>query len=251
MAIIVRRGAHNELGALSGRGKHRGVAGLHQLCLALSGPVPNLCHGPQNGLFAFIRSQRLQALLRGQLDVNAEPVCQQPQPLHQLRRCAGDGFGMDIPVEAILLSQDPQALDHPFGGVIRASQHAGGEEQPLDIVAAVKADGQLRQLPWCEGRPAGIVAAPVDAVLAVEHAAVGHQHLQQGDASPVGGEAVAAAGDRGGGVADHPRPGAAPDAAGGAGCIVFGGVRQDGQLIQQLHAVTPCGGAAGGDPAGR
>ena len=23
------------------------------------------------------------------------------------------------------------------------------------------------------------------------------------------------------------------------------------QLIQQLHAVTPCGGAAGGDPAGR
>ena len=59
MAIIVRRGAHNELSALSGRGKHRGVAGLHQLCLALSGPVPNLCHGPQNGLFAFIRSQRL------------------------------------------------------------------------------------------------------------------------------------------------------------------------------------------------
>ena len=62
---------------------------------------------------------------------------------------------------------------------------------------------------------------------------------------------MAAAGDRGGGVADHPRSGAAFDTAGRTSRIVFGGVRQDGQLIQQFHAVTPCGGAAGGDPAGR
>ena len=79
------------------------------------------------------------------------------------------------------------------------------------------------------------VAAPVDAVAAVEGTHVGHQHLQQGDAAPVGGKTVAASGDGGGCVADHPGPGAAPHTAGGAGRIVFGRVRQDGQFLQNVH----------------
>ena len=123
-------------------------------CLALAGRSRICAMGRRMACFALVRGQRLQALLGGQLDVNAEPVGQQPQPLHQLRRRAGDGLGVDIPVEAVLLPQDPQALDHPLGGVVRAAQHAGGEEQPLDIVAAVEADGQLRQLLGREGGPA-------------------------------------------------------------------------------------------------
>ena len=75
----------------------------------------------------------------------------------------------------------------------------------------------------------------VDAVAAVVDAGVGHQHLQQRDAPPVGREAVAAAGDGGGGIADFAGLKAAADAAGGAGGVIFGRIREDGQLLQQIH----------------
>ena len=61
--------------------------------------------------------------------------------------------------------------------------------------------------------------------------------LQQRDAPSVGGKAVAAPGDRGGGVPDHARAEPAPYAAGGAGRVVFGCVRQDRQLVQKLHVL--------------
>ena len=239
MPVRVPGSADDELGALARRGKDRGVLILHQLRLALGGPVPDEGHRPQDGLLVFIRGQGLQPLLGGKLNIDAEPVRQQAQLLHQLRGRAGDGFGVDISVEPVFLPQQAQTLDHLFGGVVGAAQDAGGQEQALDIIAPVEPDGQLRQLPGGEGRPAGIVGPAVDAVFAVVDATVGHQHLQQGDAAPVGREAVAAACQGGAGVADHARPGAPANAAGGAGRVIFGRIGQDGQLIQQFHDRRP------------
>ena len=101
--VRVPCGSHDELGALTRRGKDRSVLVLYQLCLALGSLVPNQRHRPQNGLLALIRGQRLQPLLGGELDIHAEPVRQEAQLLHQLRRCAGDSFGVDISVEPVFL----------------------------------------------------------------------------------------------------------------------------------------------------
>ena len=157
---------------------------------------------------------------------------------------------MDVAVEAVLFPQDPQRPDHQFRGIIRGAVHAGGEEQPLDVVPAVELDGEVRQLLRGEHGPLRLIAAAVDAVFAVIHAPVGHQHLQKGHASPVGGEGVAAPGDRGGGIADIPRLGPPVPTAGGAGRIVFGRVRQDGELFQNVHltaGLSAAGHAAGWD----
>ena len=176
-----------------------------------------------------------------QLDIHTEPIGQKAQLTDKLGVCAGNGLGVDIAVEAVLLPQKAQSLDHALGGIVRIAQDAAGEEQPLDIIAAVELDGQLRQLSGREGGAAGVVTAAVDAVFAVIHAAVGHEHLQQGDAAAVSGKAVAAAGHRGGCIADLAGLKAAADAAGSTGGIIFGGVRENGQLFQKIHVRRRCG----------
>ena len=237
VSVAVVGSAYDQLRALSRRSEHRRVPVFGQLRLALRCAVPYQPHRAQNGLSGLVRRQRLQALMTGQLDIHAEPVGQKPQLPHQLRRRAGDGLGVDVPVEPVFLPQNAQRPDHQLHGVIGAAQNAAGEKQPLDIIPPVKADGQLRQLPRRKRRAARVVAAPVDAVFAVVYAGVAQQHLQQRDAPSVGGKAVAAPGDRGGGVPDHARAEPAPYAAGGAGRVVFGCVRQDRQLVQKLHVL--------------
>ena len=248
MPVVVLRSAYDQLGALSRRGKAGRVLVLDQLLPALERLVPDQSHRAQDRFPRFVRRQRLQSLLRGQLNVDAHAVRQQAQLLHQLRRRAGDGLGVNIAVEAIVLPQDAQGADHLFGGIIGIAQHTGGEKQPFNIVPPIKADGQLSQLPGRECGAPHVVGAPVDTVLAVIDATVGHQHLQQRNAPPVGGKAVTAPGDGGGRVADFPRLKAALDAAGCAGGVILGGVREDRQLLQKLHgsgrsaaALTPLG----------
>ena len=150
-------------------------------------------------------------------------------------------------VETILLPQDTQGTDHLLHGVVRIAQYAAGEEQTFYVIPPKEADGQFRQFTGREGGAARIIAASVNAVLAVVHAGIAHQDLQQRDAPPIGRKAVTAAGDGRGGVADHTRPESAAHAAGRTRCVVFGRIRQYRQLVQQLHAFMPCGGA--GAPA--
>ena len=247
MPVAVVGSAHDQLCALPRRSKHRRVPVLRQLRLALCRTVADQSHRAQDRLPGLIRGQRLQALLTGQLDVHTEPVGQQSQLMHQLRRRTGDSFGVDVTVETILLPQDTQGTDHLFHGVVRIAQYAAGEEQTFYVIPPKEADGQFRQFTGRESGAARIIAAPVDAVLAVVHAGVAHQHLQQRDASPIGRKAVTAAGDGRGGVANHTRSESAAHAAGRTRRVVFGRIRQYRQLVQQLHAFMPCGGA--GAPA--
>ncbi len=235
MTVALRGGSHDHLGGLPRRGEAGGVAAGRQLLFG-PGDVPaDLPHGPQDCLPLLVRGKKGQTGGAGQLDVHREPVGQQAKPPGEGRVRPGDGLGVDVATEAVLLPEQTQRLDHLLGGVVRAAQHRGGEEQSLNIVAPVESHGQLAQLPGSEGRPGEVVGPAVDAVLAVVGADIGHQHLQQGDAPAVGGEGVAAA--RHGGAAHRPRPAGAVQAAGGAGGVVLRGVRQNFQLVQQFHQV--------------
>ncbi|MPM86404.1 hypothetical protein SDC9_133493 [bioreactor metagenome] len=142
---------------------------------------------------------------------------------------------MDIAVEPVCFPQNTQRLDHQLRGVVGTSKDTGGQEKPLDIVSPVKSDGQLRQLLRGKRCPPCVVAAAVDAIFAVVYAPVGQQDLQQRDASPIRRKRVAAARQRGRGVADVSLPVPPPNAGGGAGGIVFCSVRENRQLFQQLH----------------
>ena len=177
MQVGVRRGPHDQLGALAGGGEARGVAVFYQLLFALLAAGLNLPHGGKDGLLGLIRSQGFEPRLGGQFDIDAESVRQHPQLFYQLRRGAGNGLGMDVAVEAVGLPQKAQCADHQLGGVVRTAVDAGGEEEPLDIVSPVKLNGQVRQFLRSEGCSGRVVAAAVDAVFAVVDAAVGQQNL--------------------------------------------------------------------------
>ena len=233
LQVVLRRGADDHLGGLTRRGKARGVAEEGHLLPGGGDPVPDPGHGGQNVLPLFVRGQLGQTLGGGQLDVHAQPVGKKPQPVGEQRIRPRNGLGVDVAPEAVLLAQQPEDGDHPLRGVIRVCQHRRGQEQPLDIVAPVELDGQLRQLPGGEGGPGHVVGAAVDAVLTVIGAHIGHQHLQQRYAPAVGGEAVAAACRQGG--AHPPGPGLPVQPAGGAGGVVLGGVGENRQLIHHIH----------------
>ena len=142
---------------------------------------------------------------------------------------------MDVPIKAVFLPQDLQGTDHLLGSVVGIAQHTGGKKKPLNIIPSIKSDGQFRQLTGRKGSTTGIVGAPIDAIFAVINAAVGHQYLQQRDAASVGGKAVTAACNRRGSVADLPGLKLTLDPAGCTGGVVFGGIRQNGQLFQKIH----------------
>ena len=99
MPVAILRGAHNELCALPGRSKSRGVTVLHKLLFILPTLSLNEPHRRKNGSLALVRGQCSQSFLGRQFDIHTEPVRQIPQLLHQLRACTGDGLGVNIAVE--------------------------------------------------------------------------------------------------------------------------------------------------------
>ena len=135
---------------------------------------------------------------------------------------------MDVAVEAELFPQNAQCFDHQLHRAVRRAQHRAGQEQPLDVVAAVEANGQRGK-----SGPRAVVGAAVDAVAAIVGAGVGIQHFQQRNAAAV----------RGKGMADARLCAAAQaavlsgtlHAAGGAGHIIFGAVGQNFQLFRKIH----------------
>ena len=175
--IRLRRSPHDHLGALTG-GREPGRFAVEGQFLPVGGSFHcDLLHGPEDGVPPLVRGQQFQAALAGQLHIDAQAVGQKAQLLQQFRAGAGDGLGVDVPAEMVFVPQQAQGLEHPLGGVVRADQHRAGQEQPLDVVAAVELDGQLGQLPRRKGGAGRIVGPAVDAVAAIEGTAVGHQHL--------------------------------------------------------------------------
>ena len=177
MVVCLRRGADDHLGTLPRRCKGLRLFVAYHLALALGAACRDLPHGTQNGGALFVRGQPGETCLAGQLDIDGQPVRQQAQPLHQLRVCARNGLGMDVPVETVFLPQQAQCLNHALHGGVRAAHHRAGQKQPLDVVAAVKANGQFGQFTGREGGAGTVIAAAVDAVAAIVDADVGIQHF--------------------------------------------------------------------------
>ena len=209
-----------------------------QLLFALLARHRDLLHRLEDGVAALVGGEEMEALLAGQLDVDAEAVGEEAHLPDQLRACAGDGLGMDIAAEMVFVPQQPQDGEHPLGGVVGGAQHGAGQEKPLDVVAAVELDGQLGKLPGRKGGPGHVVGLPVDTVAAIKSTTVAHQDLQQADAAAVCGECVAAA--RRVAAAESTGPRRTGRAAGRAGDVVFCTVGQNGELVhQRLFHKTP------------
>ena len=185
------RRADDHLRALSGWGEAGRVPVERHFVLRLFDAVGDLSHRAQHVLAALVGRKALETLLRGQLDVDAQPVGQLPQPPEQPLVRAGDALGVDIAAEAVFLAQDRECFDHQLGGVVGIFNDARAEKQPLDVVAPIEGDGQVSQLAGRERGTRRVVGAAVDAIGAVVAAGVAHEHLEQRYATPVRRKAVA------------------------------------------------------------
>ncbi len=188
-------------------------------------------HGAEDGVPALLGAQGPEACLGRQLDIHAHPVGEEPESADKGRRGPGDGLGVDIPSETVLLPEDFRRPDELHHGVVRRSDDGRAEEESLDVIPSVHLDGQVGEFPGSKGCPRDVGAPPIHAVGAVENAVVGEQDLEQGDAPPVVGPAMADAAE---GRAAHgaPPPGAS---AGRAGHVVFRSFGEHRELSQSLH----------------
>ena len=112
-------GANDHLGGLPGRDELGRVAVGCQGVAVFLDAVPDEPHGGQDFLLALLGRQQLQALLRGQLDVDAHAVGVQAQLVGQLGRGPGDGLYMDVPAKPLHLAQALEHRQHPLAGVVR------------------------------------------------------------------------------------------------------------------------------------
>ena len=82
---------------------------------------------------------------------------------------------MDIPTEAMLRTQKLGNSYQLLHGVIGALDHSGTQEQPFDVIALVKLDGEEYDFCRCEARSLGIARNAVNAVAAVVNAVIRQQ----------------------------------------------------------------------------
>ena len=206
-AVVRGIGPHDHLRALPARRKQRRAGpargarlrhrhdGLRGLFLARCARLANVHrhagHGSVDGGAVFLGRQGREALGRGQLDVDGQPVRIAARALHQLGRCVGDGLEVDVVAKVVRLAQHAGHLHHLLHGVVGALDDAAGEEQPLDAIAAVKVQRELYHLIDREARAGHVAGHPVHAVQAVVLAEVGEQDFQQRDAAAIRREAVA------------------------------------------------------------
>lgn len=181
----------------------------------------------------FLGRQQLQVLLAGNLDVDAQTVGVEAGFVHQLAAGAGDALQVDVAVEAVHQAQIFGHAHQALHRVVGIAHHAAAQEEALDVIAAVELDGQVHQLADRQRGARQIVAAAVDAVGTVVDAIVGQHHLQQGDAAPVLGKAVADA-HAAYGVAQHAGAVGAHRSAARTGDVVLGRLGQYLQFIQYI-----------------
>ncbi len=143
---------------------------------------------------------------------------------------------MDVAAEVMILAQ---ALRHPhdlFHGVVGAADNAGREKQTLDIIAAIEVERQFDGFLDRKSCPLHVRGGAIDAVKAIVVAGIGEQDFQERNAASVRrigmtnshpgiGRSHAFA------VAAVPRFGS----TGGAGGVVLGGIRQNGQFLLHIH----------------
>src|SRR4029453_15259302 len=98
---------------------------------------------------------------------------------HQLRIGVGNSLEVNVAPEIMVLAQAPRDLDHLLHRVVRRADDARREEEALDVVPLVESERELDDLFGREPRAAYIRAFAVDAISAVENAAVGQQDFEK------------------------------------------------------------------------
>lgn len=170
----------------------------------------------------FFGREQLEAGNGGDFHVDAEAVGIQPGFVQDFGRRFRNGFEMDVAVKSMFFAQFFSNPHQAFHGVVGVFEDAGTQKQSFDIVAAVKAHGQIHHFIDRKRRARDVVAAAGSAISAVVDAMVGQQDFQQRYAAAVFGETVADARARR--VAQALPVVAARTAARRAGNIIFGGI---------------------------
>ena len=229
LKIRLRRGAYDHLGALPGGHKSLGIPVQLDLLPVFLHFVLHKPHGRKDPLSCLVGRKEAQSLCCRQFQIDAHPVRQKSQPLQQFLAGAGNSLHMDVALESVCCPQLIEGRIDKLHCMIRTFQHTRAQKQAFYVIAPVKFHRQCTDLVRRKGGPGHIVAPSVNAVFAVIDALICKQDLQQGNASPVRGEAVA-----------YPRLGAAPYAsavigalgpAGRAGHVIFGRVSQYFQFV--------------------
>ena len=227
-------GTDDHLGRLAGRGELRRravslprVARVHDRRLG----VGHRALDPANVLLG---RQPLEPPDGRQLDIDRHAIGVEPGLVDQLGIGVGDRLQVDVAAEVVVLAQAPRDLDQLLHRIVRRLDDARGEEQALDIVAAIKAEGERHHFLRGEAGASDVRALAVDAIMTVEHAAVGQQDLEQADAAPVGGVGVADARPLGRSDAPAADRVALRGARRRARRIVFGGVRENRELLPDV-----------------
>lgn len=225
-------GSDDHLGRLPGGGEARRVA---EALLLVPGLADGLLHPAHRALDAaciLVGRETSEAGIGWQLDIDRHPVGIEPGLVDQFGRGVGNGLEVDIAAEIVLVAQSPSDLDELLHRVVGALDDARGEEQPLDVVAPVEAQREVDHFGRSEARAAHVRALAVNAIMAVEDAVIGQQHLQERDAAAVGRVGMADAHTLGRADALCAAFGIALGGAGrGAGRIVFCRIGKQFQLF--------------------
>ena len=192
-----------------------------------------MTHRGDDALFGFLRAQQAQTCLARQFKVHAHAIRKMPKPIDKLRRGSRHGLRMDISTKPVMIAQQLQRTNHKLGGMVGRTDDARAEEQPFDIVTAIKRHSKIGQLFRRERRTRHFVAATINAIRAIVHAYVGHEHFEQRDATPIGRKAMAASSAER--VADITGLRAALQPRRCTGDIVFRRIGKDLQLLLHIH----------------
>ena len=234
--------ADDHLRALSRRRKARADIAARRDLPGLARLVelqPQPAHGAADGADVLLRRQRRHAGLFRHLDVDAEPVGIFAGFGDQRLVGFRNRLEMDVALEMPLtqFSRDGHDLFHR---VVRVLDDARRQEQALDIIAAIEVERQRHDLVDGEAGALHVARGAVDAIQAIEVAGIGEQDLQQRDAAAVRRVRMANPhAGRGGAHALAVAAVLALAAAGRAGRVVFGGIRQDRQLALHVHYSNP------------
>ena len=84
-----------------------------------------------------------------------------------------------------LVPEFMQGLVNQLHGMIGVIQNARAQKQPLDVIPAVKFNGELTHLIRRKGSPHHIIGTAVHTIFAIIDTLVGKQNLEKGNTTAV------------------------------------------------------------------
>ncbi|MOA00514.1 hypothetical protein D3C78_1198830 [compost metagenome] len=184
-AIVCAIGPHDHLRALTGRRKAPGLACPDGRLPRLLDLQTDIGHGAANIGGLLFRRETANAAIGRQFDIDRKTIRIKPRLLDQPGRRFGNGFQVDIAAKTMGNAQFTRHAHHLFHRVIGGADDAGGQEQPLDIVAPIKLQRQPNHFFWRKPRSLDIAGRAVDAIGAIIDAEIGQQNFQERNAAPV------------------------------------------------------------------